>query len=226
MVSLHTHSKSISAKFRMRRMSFLDERIPDDGRRDVTLVDLGGTLSFWEMNLAHLESADRLARIDVYNLDVESARSHTVGSVEVREIPGNVTQLSDVADNQYDVAFSNSVMEHVGNLDQQNRFAQEIQRVAPSFVLQTPNRYFPMEPHFYVPLFPFIPLGVRAWLHRRFQLGWFAPEPDELKARIDCDQIRLLTRKELTLLFPRAGIHAEWLGGMVKSFILIGEAGK
>lgn len=226
MVSLHTHSKSISAKFRMRRMHFLDERIPDDGRRDITLVDLGGTLSFWEMNLTYLESADRLARIDVYNLDVESARSHSVGKVEVRELPGNVTQLSDVADNQYDVAFSNSVMEHVGNLDQQNRFAQEIQRVAPSFVLQTPNRYFPLEPHFYVPFFPFIPLGVRAWLHRCFRLGWFAPEPDELKARIDCDQIRLLTRKELKLLFPEAGIECEWLGGMVKSFILIGKAGK
>ncbi len=225
MVSLHTHSTSLSAKLRMRRMRFLDELIQGLDGRDVSLVDLGGTFSFWEMNLEHLENTDRLARIDIYNIGVEAERRHRVGNIEIVERPGNVTQLGDVADNQYDVAFSNSVMEHVGNLYQQNRFAQEIQRVAPCFVLQTPNRYFPLEPHFYVPFFPFIPLGIRTVLHRRFRLGWFAPEADELRARIDCDEIRLLTRKELKLIFPKAGIHAEWLGGMVKSFILVGEAG-
>lgn len=226
MLSLHTNSTSISAKLRMRRMRFLDEQILECGRQEVSLVDMGGTLSFWEMNLEHLKNADRLRRIDVYNLGIESMGVHAVGKVEVREIPGNVTQLEGVVDNQYDVAFSNSVMEHVGNLYQQNRFAKEIQRVAPCFVLQTPNRYFPLEPHFYVPFFPFIPLGIRTWLHRRFRLGWFAPEPDELKARIDCDEIRLLTRKELKLIFPTAGIHRERLAGLVKSFVLVGEARK
>jgi len=136
-----------------------------------------------------------------------------------------VTQLADVSDHQYDVAFSNSVIEHVGNLYQQNRFAQEIRRVAPCFVLQTPNRYFPLEPHFYVPFFPFIPLGIRTWMHRRFRLGWLAREPDELKARIDCDEIRLLSRQEIALLFPATRIHSERLAGWVKSFIVSGEGG-
>ncbi len=225
MVSLHTNPKSISARLRMQRMAFLDGLVRGLEKPDVSLVDLGGTFSFWEMNLQHLEGRDRLARIDVYNLGVEAVRRHRIGNIEIVERPGNVTQLKDIADNQYDVAFSNSVIEHVGNLYQQNRFAQEIRRVAPCFVLQTPNRYFPLEPHFYVPFFPFIPLGIQTWLHRHFQLGWFAPEPDELKARIDCDQIRLLTRKELKLLFPKAGIRAERLGGLVKSFIVSGETG-
>lgn len=226
MVSLHTDSKSISARLRMQRMNFLDELILGLDRQDISLVDLGGTFSFWEMNLEHLECRDRLARIDIYNLGVEAESRHVIGNVEIVEMPGNVTQLEDVSDHQYDVAFSNSVIEHVGNLYQQNQFAKEIKRVASCFVLQTPNRYFPMEPHFYVPFFPFIPLGVRTWLHRRFRLGWFAPEPGELKARIDCDEIRLLTRKELKLLFPMAGIHCERLGGLIKSFILIGKAGE
>ena len=209
----------------MQRMGFLDELIRRLDRPDVSLVDLGGTLSFWEMNLKHLDCRDRLARIDIYNLGVKSEHRHAVGNVEILERPGNVTQLADVADQQYDVAFSNSVIEHVGNLYQQNRFALEIQRVASCFVLQTPNRYFPLEPHFYVPFFPFIPLGIRTALHRRFRLGWFAPEADELKARIECDEIRLLTRKELKLLFPKARIHAERLAGLVKSFIVSGETG-
>lgn len=224
MISAHTKTHSLSAKLRMRRMRFLDEWILAQGRKDLTLVDLGGTYSFWEMNLAHLKGADCLQRIDVYNLAVKTETRYAVGGVEIYEWPGNVTQLSDVADNQYDVAFSNSVIEHVGNLYQQNRFAEEICRVAPYFVLQTPNRYFPLEPHFYVLFFPFIPLGIRTWLHRNFRLGWFSPEPDELKARIECDEIRLLSRKELALLFPDARIHREWLGGLVKSFILCGES--
>ncbi|MCF7818253.1 MAG: methyltransferase domain-containing protein [Kiritimatiellales bacterium] len=226
MVSLHTESYSLSAKLRMKRMRFLDELILSGDRMDLSLVDMGGTRSFWEMNLKHLKGAARLRRIDIYNLEVESETTSRIGSVEIREMQGNVTQLDDVTDNQYDVAFSNSVVEHVGNLCQQYLFAQEIQRVAPYYVLQTPNRYFPLEPHFYVPFFPFIPLGIRTALHRRFRLGWYAPEPDELKARIDCDEIRLLTRKELALLFPKAGIRAERLGGLVKSFIIVGKAGK
>lgn len=206
-------------------MTFLDELIRGLNRQDVSLVDLGGTFSFWKMNLEHLDCCDRLARIDIYNLEVESVNRHTVGNVEIVERPGNVTQLGDVADNHYDIAFSNSVIEHVGNLYQQNRFAQEIQRISPCFVLQTPNRYFPLEPHFYVLFFPFIPLGIRTFLHRRFRLGWFSPEPDELKARIHCDEIRLLSRKELKMLFPKARIHCERLGGLAKSFIITGKSG-
>ena len=128
-------------------------------------------------------------------------------------------------DASVDAIFSNSVLEHVRGYERQQKMVTEIQRVSRKVFIQVPAKSFPLEPHFYVPFFPFIPLGIQTWLHRRFQLGWFAPEPDELKARIDCDQIRLLTRKELKLLFPTAGIHAERLGGLVKSFIVSGETG-
>ena len=69
-------------------------------------------------------------------------------------------------------------------------------------------------------------MGIRTKLHQHFQIVLFAPEPDEIKARIDCDQIRLLNRKELTLLFPKAVIHAEWLGGLIKSYILVKKEGE
>lgn len=226
MISSHRQSNSLSARFRQQRMHFLDTLILEQKKDGLVLIDLGGTRSFWEMNLKHLPHADRLQRIDIYNLEVTSEQSIQLGTVELRECPGNATQLNHVTDQQYDIAFSNSVLEHVGNLYQQNRFAHEIQRVAPCYILQTPNRYFPVEPHFYLPFFALLPLGIQAGLHRRFKLGWFPPEPDKLQARIDCDEIRLLTRKELKLLFPKAEIHAEWLGGLIKSFVLVREIGK
>lgn len=206
-------------------MKYLDELIHAFDGEELVLADLGGTFSFWEMNLKHLEYVDRITRIDIYNLEIDSESRHTIGQVEVVENPGDVTRLDNVAENQYDVAFSNSVIEHVGNLHQQQRFAREMQRIASGYVMQTPNRFFPVEPHFYVPFFPFIPLSIRTWMHRRLRLGWFVREPDELQARIDCDSIRLLTRRELSLLFPEAAIHAEWLGGLIKSFIVTGRDG-
>lgn len=206
-------------------MKHLDQLIQAIGGEKLVLADLGGTVSFWEMNLKHLESLDRIARIDIYNLSVESPARHRFGNVEIEEKHGNATQLHEVADKQYDVAFSNSVIEHVGNLQQQRCFAREMRRIASGYMLQTPNRFFPLEPHFYVPFFPFIPLSFRTWMHRRFCLGWHVREPDELQARIDCDSVRLLTRRELSLLFADAEIHAERLGGLVKSFIVIGRDG-
>lgn len=222
MVSSHTHSNSLSARLRQRRMRFLDAALSGGGTERLSIIDLGGTASFWEMNLRHLKG-EEIARIDIFNIDLEKETSCIVDGVEVCERVGDVTNLSDVPTMKYDVAFSNSVIEHVGNLGSQQRFACEIRRVAKRFVVQTPNRSFPLEPHFYVPFFQHLPLGFRSWLHQRIKLGWLEAEVDPLTARIDCDQIRLLSRRELTLLFPEAEMHFEWLGGLVKSFIMTGK---
>lgn len=220
MVSRHTNPGSLSARLRARRMQYLERAVRSAGGEGLLLADLGGTLSFWEMNLPHLCCRDRLARIDIFNLEAGPVRDLTVENVQVRIQPGDATCLNHIPDGFYDVAFSNSVIEHVGNLACQQRFAEEIRRVARRFVLQTPNRFFPLEPHFYVPFFAQLPLGLRAWLHQHFKLGWLEAEPDPLRAWIDCDQIRLLSHRELRLLFPFAGIHREFLAGLVKSFIV------
>lgn len=204
-------------------MRYLDEVIHASGRRDLLLADLGGTQSFWEMNLPHLENKDCLARIDIFNLDAVSPKECEISGIPVRFKSGDVTNLDDAAVGQYDIAFSNSVIEHVGNLDRQNKAACEIRRIARHFILQTPNLRFPLEPHFYLPFFPILPLGVRAWLHQHFKLGWLEPEPDALRARLDCDQIRLLSQQEIYLLFPGAVVHKERLAGLVKSFIVTGK---
>jgi hypothetical protein len=223
MVTSHTHQASLSARLRKRRMRYLDAMIHASGRRGLRLADLGGTLSFWEMNLQHLGHRDCLSRIDIFNLDVASVADCEIGGIPVCVRFGDVTNLKNVPDRQYDLAFSNSVIEHVGNLASQHRAACEIRRIAGRFMVQTPNRRFPLEPHFYVPFFAQLPLGCRAWLHQHFALGWLGPEPDALRARLDCDQIRLLSCKEMGLLFPDACIHREWLLGLVKSFIVTGK---
>lgn len=218
MVSSHTDKESLSTRLRAKRMHYLDEILSSFERGGVQMADLGGTASFWEMNLKTLRYANRVSRIDLFNLHPEASGERVINGIPLCFKKGDVRSL-DVPDKKYDIAFSNSVIEHVGNLSDQACFSREIQRIARYFLLQTPNRSFPLEPHFYVPFFAAMPLSFRAALHQRFRLGWLERELDPLQARIDCDQIRLLNRYELRLLFPDSIIHKETLFGLVKSFV-------
>jgi hypothetical protein len=137
-------------------------------------------------------------------------------------VTGDARAMPEFADAEFDVVFSNSVIEHVGGLEDQRRMAEEIQRVGRRFFVQTPNRRFPIEPHTVFPLFQFLPLAVRVSLVRRFQLGWIPRTPDARAARGRVCSIRLLTRAEVGQLFPGATIHRERVCGLTKSFIACG----
>jgi hypothetical protein len=50
-------------------------------------------------------------------------------------------------------------------------FAREVRRLAPSYFVQTPNFWFPMEPHWMVPAFHWLPAPVRVQMFMRFDLG-------------------------------------------------------
>jgi len=117
-------------------------------------------------------------------------------------------------DRSFDVTFSNSVIEHLGSLEAQQRFSREIRRVGRRYFVQTPNRFFPIEPHYLFPFFQFLPESLQRWLHTHFDIGTF-------KKTDPFGTIRLLTRKELEQLFPEADIVAERIGPLVKSWYAI-----
>jgi hypothetical protein len=97
--------------------------------------------------------------------------------------------------------------------------ANEIKRVGKRYFVQTPNRHFPLEPHFLVPGFQFMPLKLRAWLVSHFDVGWYRRIPDRAKARAEVESISLLTHRDLRRLFPEARIYRERLMGLTKSFV-------
>ena len=65
------------------------------------------------------------------------------------------------ADGEFDVAFSNAVVEHVGGRDDQERFCHELCRVAKRVFVTTPNRRFPIDPHTLLPFVHWLPDGRR-----------------------------------------------------------------
>lgn len=128
--------------------------------------------------------------------------------------------MKQFKDKEFDVVFSNSVIEHVGGWGNQQKMAKEIQRVGKHYFVQTPNYYFPIEPHFLLPIFQFLPVKRKVWLIQHFTLGWRPKTPDYSEAVKMVNSIRLLTKTELFYLFPKSTVLEEKFLGFTKSFIL------
>jgi hypothetical protein len=181
--------------------------------RPLRILDVGGTQKFWEvMNFSRATGIE----ITILNLTAPAV-----------SLPNFVGVKGDARDLQFenaafDVVFSNSVIEHVGGPRDQALMAREVQRVGMRYFVQTPNKYFPIEPHFLFPCFQFLPVPVRSWLLQHFHLGWRGRVADPEAARASVNSVRLLTRAELTDLFPEASLFQERLLGLTKSFVVYG----
>ncbi len=137
-------------------------------------------------------------------------------------VVGDARELVGLNEDEFPIVFSNSVIEHVGDWQDQLRMAQEVRRVGSRYFVQTPNRYFPLEPHFLVPGFQFLPVAARVALVRRFALGYHEAIPDRAAAVEAVNEIRLLTASEMRALFPGAVLHRERVAGLTKSFVAMG----
>ena len=133
---------------------------------------------------------------------------------------GDARDLRAYKDKSFDLVFSNSCIEHVGSFDDQKKMADEMLRVGRHCYLQTPNRYFFMEPHFLFPFFQFFPLKLKCFLLRHFSMGHYQKARTKDKALEVAKSVRLMTEKELQGLFGGVEIRRERLWHMTKSFYL------
>ena len=177
----------------------------------VSILDIGGTQEFWNL-MTTGESID--ATITLLNIEHQPVTSKRFVSAA-----GDARHLTQFESGSFDVVFSNSVIEHVGSYDDQARMAEEVIRVGKRYWVQTPNKRFPLEPHFLFPFFQYLPVGIRAQLVHRFDIGWYRRIPSIAKARTEVESIQLLTQKKFAALFPGATIYSEKLMGLTKSFV-------
>ncbi|HZB87442.1 MAG TPA: methyltransferase domain-containing protein [Terracidiphilus sp.] len=138
------------------------------------------------------------------------------GSPRFRPVIGNATSMP-FEDRSFDIAFSNSVIEHVGTWEEQMKFAQEVRRVAPKLWVQTPARSFPIEAHLLAPYIQYLPKRLQHRIARWTPRGILQPELVHQMV----DEVRLLTYKEMRKLFPDCVIFRERLLGLTKSYIAI-----
>jgi ubiquinone/menaquinone biosynthesis C-methylase UbiE len=100
-------------------------------------------------------------------------------------------------DRSFDWVFSNAVIEHVGGAYRQQRFAEEIRRVARrGYFVATPDRHFPIDPQTLLPFYQFLS---PEWQRRVCR---FSPCYMRHYAPLD-----LLSAGALRALFPEATVR-------------------
>ncbi len=203
---------SVSSRARARRWVRLRQRFPD--LESMRVVDLGGDMRSWRL------SGLRPAELVVVNLDEQDVHepwAHSI-SADACDLPRSLLER------RFDLVFSNSVIEHVGGHERRRRFAESVHALAPHMWVQTPYRYFPIEPHWLFPGLQWLPVASRVAISRRWPLGHFTPEksPDGPRDVLrDVLEIELLSRSEMAYYFPDAEIWSERMLGLAKSLVAV-----
>ena len=206
--------KSLYQYFRKKRFKFfisLLERVKTD--KTIQILDIGGTEIYWERMKF---SNNTNVIVTLLNLEKVPTKNNNFISIK-----GDASDLSLFKDKQFDVVFSNSVIEHLFSFDNQEKMAAEVMRVGKYYYVQTPNYFFPIEPHWEFPFFQFLPFKIRVFLTKNFNLGYYKKTANEEDAIKLVSEIRLLTEKQMKRLFPGGKVYREtFLGVLVKSITL------
>ncbi len=213
---------ALSNYFRKRRDVLLRELIVNCRREGemLRILDVGGQVAYWRrFGLDFLKSQN--VHITIINI-VETELGPTDDAPDMFMASVGDGRSLDFPDNAFDLCHANSVIEHVGVWRDMTAFAKEIQRLAPSFYCQTPNYWFPIEPHF--PMIPFnhwLPNPVRARLMQILPVAHAGRAKDLAMASDFVDSARLISRSQLCALFPATLVHAERLLLLAKSYTAV-----
>ncbi len=180
---------------------------------ETRILDIGGTPDCWE--LIRVRPRVTLLNTPRAQADLAGAASWVAGD-------GRALPFRDAA---FDVVFSNSVIEHVGDAASQKRFAAEVARVGRGYWIQTPNRWFPVEQHLLTPFVHWLPRGWQRAVVPRCNL-WSAlvrVTPDRRRFYIEhfLKDVRLLSAGQLRALFPGARLIRERFCGVTKSLVAV-----
>lgn len=202
---------SVGERLRQRRLGRMAEAFP--GLAGMRVLDLGGRVETWQ------RSPVRPAAVDILNFE-----DHLPEAPEwIRHVQGDACDPPSSLADRYDLVFSNSVIEHVGGHERRRQFAATVHRLADRHWVQTPYRYFPIEPHYLAPGFQFLPVGVRARALTHWRLAYhrYGDYDDALRAVLGTE---LLGRAEMGLLFPGSRIVPERVAGLTKSLAAVKTA--
>jgi hypothetical protein len=209
-VDIHHPYGALQRAWRVQRMRQFVERF--DVKAETRVLDVGGDSFNWRL-LA--DSGGVRPFVTILNLlppdnaHLPEHLSWVVGSA----------LTAPFQDGAFDVAFSNSVIEHLGSRAAQRHFALEVRRLAKRYWVQTPNRWFPIEPHLACPFIHYLPRSLQRPLYPFTPWAVFTPGITSSMMDAQFDSVLLLTKRDFGQLFPTATILTERVGGLAKCFI-------
>lgn len=167
------------------------------------VIDLGGSAAFWA-------EVDQSLDITVVNLPGGLSKTNVPPQHKFTLVEGDACNLPQFADNQFDIAFSNSVIEHVGNDEKREQFAREARRLAPRYWVQTPSIHFPIEAHNHMPFWWYYPETLKIFFKKR----WLKKLPAWTEM---IEGTTVVSVNELKNIFPNSKIYKEYFIFFLKS---------
>ncbi|OGP53817.1 MAG: hypothetical protein A2Y65_12620 [Deltaproteobacteria bacterium RBG_13_52_11] len=132
-------------------------------------------------------------------------------------VPIKANQPLPFSNQQFDIVFSNAVIEHTGGEREQQFFIKEILRVSKAFFITTPNRWFPVEMHTVLPFLHYLPMRIYRFVLARIGLRYWASE----------ENLNLLDARGFSRLFPSSvsvKVVTVTLLGIPSNLIAYGES--
>lgn len=201
-------SGSVGGRLREERARWLADIFPD--LNEMSVIDLGGRVQMWQRAPVRPKHIHVINTQPEWGGDIPEWAEFDLG--DACSLPAHL------ASRRYDLVFSNSLIEHVGGHERRERFADTVHQLSSAYWVQTPYRYFPVEPHWMAPGAQFLPVAVRAQVVRRWPLSYRRGQPLE-KALRTALSIELLDRTQLRYYFPDSLIRTETVFGLPKSLI-------
>ena len=180
------------------------------GGKKIKILDIGGTEDYWNSMGLNLGNNIEIVLLNLYKIEVKGAGFSS--------IKGDACNLEGMADKSFDLVFSNSVIEHLFSIENQQKVASEVIRVGKNYYIQTPNKFFPIEPHWVFPFFQFLPFGLKVYLTKNFNLGHIPKAKNKQEAIDLVNEVNLLSKKELEDLFSESKLYIEKFMGFHKSY--------
>jgi hypothetical protein len=215
-----TEGASASTWARRRRHEKLLAEFPDLARMHV--LDLGGEAHTW------LDSTATPAEVVMLNIPwkAKQQEEQLAGRPEaawLKPMAGDACDPpAELRERRFDLVYSNSVIEHLGGHQRRRLFAYYAQTLGDHHWIQTPNRYFPIEPHWVCPGLQFLPPRGRAAVARVWPLGAFTSRRESLRQRLgDALDVELLSASEMRYYFEGSRIVRERVAGLAKSLIAV-----
>lgn len=197
--------------FRSQRMRLFEKTFSISPQ--TRILDVGGSADIWQFSSV---------MPDLTLVNLPSALFPSSNGIHRIAADGRMLPFRD---NAFDIVFSNSVIEHVGGVEDQKRFANEVSRVGRCYWVQTPNRRFPVELHLMMPLVHYMPKRLQLPLIQRFTVWELLVKPSDFERAAYLNhflnELSLLDTRALRSLFPDARILSERALGFGKSLIAV-----
>jgi hypothetical protein len=104
---------------------------------------------------------------------------------------------NSLKNNSYDIVHSNATIEYVGSFHNQLKFIYECKRISKKYVfIQTPNRFFPLDLHTFLPLIHWLPKKIHRIILKKLGFNFYSKEKN----------LNLLSKNDLKKVCDRLSI--------------------